>query len=62
MSQYHGIIKQSTVELVMPTDQVGGETAIRKSKTKHRWSLMFLAKAADTEAVNTAKKEKMQVN
>ena len=46
----------------MPTDEAAGGNGIKKSKTKHRWSIMFLAKAADTEAVNTAKKEKMQVN
>ena len=46
----------------MPTDE--GEVVGRvktKLKTKQRWSIMFLARAADTEAVTTAKQEKMQV-
>ena len=44
----------------MPTDVIV-EVKTNKIKTKHRWCIMFLARAADTEAVNTAKKEKMQV-
>ena len=46
----------------MPTDEGEVVGAVKtKLKTKHRWSIMFLARAADTEAVNTAKQEKMQV-
>ena len=49
------------VEPVMQEDQGPEEVLRRKLKIKHRWSIMFLARAADTEAFNTAKKEKMQV-
>ena len=63
MSLCHVIISQLlTVLIVMPTDE--GEVVGRvktKLKTKQRWSIMFLARAADTEAVTTAKQEKMQV-
>ena len=46
----------------MPTDEGEIVGAVRtKLKTKQRWSIMFLARTADTEAVNTAKQEKMQV-
>ena len=47
----------------MPTDEgeVVEGAAKKKLKTKQRWSIMFLARAADTEAVTTAKQEKMQV-
>ena len=51
-----------TVWTVMPTDEGEIVGAVRtKLKTKQRWSIMFLARTADTEAVNTAKQEKMQV-
>ena len=46
----------------MPTDEGEVVGAVRtRLKTKQRWSIMFLARAADTEAVTTAKQEKMQV-
>ena len=34
---------------------------IKSILARQRWSIMLLAKAADTESVNTAKKEKLQV-
>ena len=47
----------------MPTEEGEVVGAVKtKLKTKQRWSIMFLARAADTEAVNTAKQEKMQVS
>ena len=63
MSLCHVIINQSvTVLTVMPTEEGEVVGAVKtKLKTKQRWSIMFLARAADTEAVNTAKQEKMQV-
>ena len=47
----------------MPSDEgeLVGAVVKTKLKTKQRWSIMFLARAADTEAVNSAKQEKMQV-
>ena len=33
-----------------------------RSVARQRWSIMFLAKAGDTESLNKAKKEKLQVN
>ena len=40
-----------------------GEEApdVRRSVARQRWSIMFLAKAGDTESLNKAKKEKLQV-
>ena len=34
---------------------------VRRSVARQRWSIMFLAKAGDTESLNKAKKEKLQV-
>ena len=52
-------------------DTVAGVAAVKDSfessgtrkvsRARQRWSLMYLARTADTESINTAKKEKMQV-
>ena len=46
----------------MTVDGDGEETPdLRRSVARQRWSIMFLAKAGDTESLNKAKKEKLQV-
>ena len=46
----------------MTVDGDGEETPdLRQSVARQRWSIMFLAKAGDTESLNKAKKEKLQV-
>ena len=56
------MIDQDEVEDTVATVKDTTETSEKKiSRARQRWSIMYLARTADTESINTAKKEKMQV-